>query len=373
LASFILEHLEEILVEWEAFARTLTPAADTMDSAALRDHAKQMLEAIAKDIQTEQSDRQQSLKSKGLGRGANGIETAAAAHGVLRQQVGFDLGQLVAEFRALRASVLRIWVQKEKYTDAANAYEMARFNEAIDQALAESVATYSRELTRSRDMFLAILGHDLRSPLGAISAVLHVLGQPGDAPTREKAVAAGKRSVAAMAGMVNDLLEYTRTRLGTGIPVSPAPASMDTVCKQAVGEISMVHPQTAFRYESKGSTSGVFDVDRMHQVISNLLNNAVHHGVVGKPVVLVLTGTADELTLEVTNAAPAIAPSDLQVIFEPMVQLSKEGAQPSRSTNLGLGLFIAREIVVAHGGNIEAFSSARDGTTFVVKLPARPA
>src|SRR3954471_4287870 len=96
--SFILEHLEEIVQEWEAFAKTQTPASDTMDSLALRDHAKQMLQAIAKDINTWQSEEQQTLKSQGIGPVFKGVETAAAAHGILRHAVGFDLKQLVAEF-----------------------------------------------------------------------------------------------------------------------------------------------------------------------------------------------------------------------------------------------------------------------------------
>ncbi|MEP7068898.1 MAG: histidine kinase dimerization/phospho-acceptor domain-containing protein [Usitatibacter sp.] len=173
MAGFITDHLDEIVSEWETFAKTLSPASATMDSLALRDHARQMLEAIAKDITTSQSLDQQELKSKGLGPVFNGAETAAAAHGALRHTVGFDLQQLVAEFRALRATVLRLWVINKRYEDPKSAYEIARFNEAIDQALAESVESYSRELSKSRDTFLAILGHDLRTPLSAISGALH--------------------------------------------------------------------------------------------------------------------------------------------------------------------------------------------------------
>ncbi len=369
MASFIIEHLEEIVVEWEAFAKTMTPAAATLDSLALRDHAKQMLEAIAKDIQTAQTDSEQALKSKGLGPVFVGIVTAAAAHGTLRQRIGFDLGQLVAEFRALRASVLRIWVAKKKYGDPESAYEMARFNEAIDQALAESVATYSEELTKSRDTFLGILGHDLRSPLSAVSGALHVLAKSQDENVRAKALAAGTRSVTAMGAMIRDLLEYTRTRLGKGIPIAPTAANLESVCKTAISEISLVYPQTSFRFESGGSLDGLFDVERMHQVISNLLNNAVQHGKHGIPVSLVVRGEGDKLTLQVTNEGSPIAPAHLQSIFDPLVQIPTEGEEARRPTNLGLGLFIAREIVLGHGGTIEAASSAKAGTTFTVVLP----
>jgi signal transduction histidine kinase len=369
LASFLIEHMEEIVTEWEAFARTMTPAAGTMDSLALRDHAKQMLEAIAKDIRTTQTDREQTLKSKGLGPVDDGVETAAAAHGALRHHVGFDLGQLVAEFRALRASVLRIWVAKKKYGDPESAYEMTRFNEAIDQALAESVATYSEELTKSRDTFLGMLGHDLRSPLGAVAGALHIMAHSKEENVRASALAAGTRSVAAMGAMIRDLLEYTRTRLGKGIPIVPVTANLESVCKTAISEISLVHPQTAFRFESGGALEGVFDTERMHQVISNLLNNAVQHGKRGIPVFLVVSGGSEALSFHVTNAGPPIPLAHLETIFQPLVQLPKEGEEARGSTNVGLGLFIAREIVLAHGGTIEVTSSATAGTTFTVILP----
>ena len=369
MAGFITEHLEEIVAEWEAFAKTLTPAAAAMDSTALRDHAKQMLETIAKDIQTSQTAREQVLKSKGLAPASDGIETAAAVHGVLRHHVGFDLGQLVAEFRALRASVLRIWIGKKKYGDPESAYEMARFNEAIDQSLAESVATYSEELTKSRDTFLGILGHDLRSPLSAVAGALHILANSKEENARTLAHATGKRSVAAMGAMIRDLLEYTRTRLGKGIPIAPAAESLEIVGKRAVDELSLAYPQASFRFESGGSLDGIFDAERMHQVISNLLNNAVQHGKRGRPVVLVLRGDNEALSVTVTNEGSPIATAHLQAIFDPLVQIPTEGEEARRSTNLGLGLFIAREIVLAHGGTIEATSSAKAGTTFSVLLP----
>jgi signal transduction histidine kinase len=368
LPSFIIEHLDEITAEWESFARTVSPASATMDSSALRDHVKQMLRAIAKDIETWQSNDQQELKSKGLAKPSHGVETAAASHGALRHTAGFDLSELIAEFRALRATVLRLWVEKKRYGDPASAYEMARFNEAIDQSLAESAATYSEELVKSRDTFLAILGHDLRSPLGAIAGALHILAGPTDDIARAAAMAASKRSLLAMSAMIQDLLEYTRSRLGGGIPVTPAQANLEDVCKAAVSELSLVYPQTAFRFESGGNLDGTFDSARMRQVVSNLLSNAVQHGTRGSPVSLAADGDNYNLTFRVKNRG-VIAADLLQVIFDPMVQIPSEEAGASNFTNLGLGLYIAREIVQAHRGTIHAESSPEDGTTFSVELP----
>src|ERR1700730_7884558 len=155
LSHFIIENLEEILIEWEAFARSLLPPGQVMTSLALRDHGKEILRAVAEDIESNQTQLEQAYKSKGFVPIAPGIQTAAMTHGALRHLAGFDLRQLAAEFRALRASVVRLWLKRSGDADSA-VYEMTRFNESIDQALAESISNYSAELSRSRDTFLAI-------------------------------------------------------------------------------------------------------------------------------------------------------------------------------------------------------------------------
>ena len=376
--SFIIEHLEEIIREWESFARTVSPASATLDSAGLRDHVRQMLQAIALDIQTSQTDREQYLKSRGLAPAPSSVETAAETHGALRYSAGFDLGALVAEFRALRATVLRLWINKGLYRDDTTVYELARFNEAIDQALAESVAAYSEELTKSRATFLAILGHDLRSPLGAMVGALQILSEPIDGVARIDALAEGKRSASSMSSMIGDLLEYTRARMGKGTPIVPGEANLEAVCKSAIREASFIHPQTAFRLESSGNLDGHFDSARVHQVAANLLNNAVRHGDRGSPITLTTTGDPGALLMKVRNRG-SVAADFLARIFDPLLQVPSAGLQvppggadQAHSTNMGLGLFIAREIVLAHDGTIDVTSSELEGTTFVVKLPRGP-
>src|SRR6476659_6981126 len=165
LAAFILRDTESILGEWEAFASTLFPAAASMTPLALRDHAKQILEAVAKDLSTPQTKQAQADKS--LGRALKLMEapeTAAQTHAVLRARSGFDINQLAAEYRAMRASVLRLWLVALP-PGPEEREDLMRFNEAVDQALAESVDFYSQRMEQSRNLFLGILGHDLRSPL----------------------------------------------------------------------------------------------------------------------------------------------------------------------------------------------------------------
>src|SRR4029079_7013517 len=203
LAGFINENLDSILTEWEAFALTLQPAAETATALALRNHAKEILQAMARDLERAQTDRQQADKSKGWAPNLEGKETAAAAHGALRHVVGFDLRQLAAEYRALRASVLKLWREHRSMQEDPMLTEVTRFNEAVDQALAESVARYSDEMARSRDTFLAILGHDLRSPLSAVSMSAHYLATPGKVGTDElRAVLLIKQSALTMNLMI---------------------------------------------------------------------------------------------------------------------------------------------------------------------------
>lgn len=375
LARFITENLEDILVEWEAFALSLLSNGQKMTSLALRDHASQILKAIAEDIETGQSDMEQAYKSKGFVPIAEATRTAAMTHGALRYLAGFDLRQLAAEFRALRASVLRLWLKRGVQDDTAF-YQMTRFNESIDQALAESIANYSDEVARSRDTFLAILGHDLRSPLSAIANSSLYLGAPGLLPRGAPLEAVGRinRSAAKMASMIKDLLEYTRTRLGRAIPISPEAASMEKICNLALDEIRAAHPERAFRLETSGNLEGSFDSERLQQVLSNLLSNAVRHGDRNQPITLSARGAPDKISVQVKNYGRTIPPDQLQVIFNPLVQIPSalvdEDSGPS--TSLGLGLYIAHEIVTMHGGTIVAESTEEDGTVFSAWLPRVP-
>jgi signal transduction histidine kinase len=168
LSKFIVQNMERILQEWEAFAASLLPAAAEMTPLALRNHAQYILEAVAKDLTVPQTRHAQSEKSKGrAAQEAGAPETAAQTHAVLRARSGFDINQLVAEYRALRASVLRLWIDTGPLEESS-VDDIIRFNEAIDQAIAESVGHFHTQVERTRNLLLGMLGHDMRSPLNAI-------------------------------------------------------------------------------------------------------------------------------------------------------------------------------------------------------------
>ena len=372
LSQFLKEQTEDILVEWEAFAKTLEPAAILMTSAALRDHAHQIIEAIALDIESLQSEAQQTAKSHGDAP-LKFSKSAASIHGTLREVSGFSLVQLTAEFRALRASVLRLWLPHVGAFNQEVHEELVRFNEAVDQALAESALTFSEHTDQTRERFLAILGHDLRTPLHAISMTGSLLvrskSADGNAETGKRLL----RSAATMSTMVNDLLEYSRSQLGGKMPMAPLPSDMGDIAQAALHDAATAHPDCAFDLHLNGDLSGVFDDVRLQQVIVNLLTNAAQYRARGTGVSLHVVGERDDVAISVTNLGPAIPAEALKTIFSAMVQLPVDGEQPGRPrTSLGLGLFIARETALAHGGSIQVTSSDAHGTTFTVRIPREP-
>jgi signal transduction histidine kinase len=263
LSQFIEQNVETIVTEWEAFARATMEPAQTMSRLALRDHASQILLAIAKDLRQPQTENERHLKSQGLAK-PDASETSAATHGVLRQLVGFDLVQLAAEYRAVRATVLRLWKQVPKVIDANVVEDVARFNEAVDQALAESIASYSERVAHSRDTFLAVLGHDLRSPLSAVTSALQLLGDSrSQDQQKNRALQIAKRSAASMRQMIIDLLEYTRTRLGQGIEIVAEVGDLAGLCRDVVEEVDgkfgssicCAHSRAAHRTVRRGANA----------------------------------------------------------------------------------------------------------------------
>lgn len=369
LSFFINQNMETILIEWESFARSLAPAAAEMTDLALRDHAEQILREVAKQIEIQQSAHQESEKSKGLA--PDEPESGASVHGTLRHESGFTMVHLIAEYRALRATVLRLWLPHVAQVTKATTHDMLRFNEAIDQAVAESTVRFTEQTARTQDMFLAILGHDLRTPLAAMAMAGDYLAMPnvGTPQTSEVGMRV-KRSAATMRSMVNDLLEYARTQLGNGIPIARQPTDVEDVCKAAVDDVRIAHPDSVIELRISGTLTGSMDSARLQQALTNLLTNAVQYRAKEHPIMVSAVGEHDEIIIQVQNHGPVIPADSLQAIFNPLVQLSGDGHQEGRpSTSLGLGLFIAREITQAHDGTITAESSEEAGTTFTIRLP----
>lgn len=375
LSIFLTTHLETILCEWEVFAKTLFPVFPVPLTHVLRDHAEEMLLEIALDIERPQTAQQQAQKSKGYLHQEVDNKSAASLHGELRYFTGFTLLQLTSEYRALRATVFRLWLPHMAPFSSDVASDMMRFNEALDQAIAESVITFSASVERTRDTFLAMLGHDLRTPLAVMSMAGSYLTNPGvGTEDTRKMGARVARSNANMTSMVNDLMEYGRTQLGGGIPLTLRRESLGDICQLALDEAQAGHPECPFVLEAEGELSGSFDAARLQQVLSNLLNNAARYRTGSRPITIMASGDAATVTVAVHNHGNVIPAQLLQAIFDPLVQLAALDTEHKGlpASSMGLGLFIAREITSAHGGTISAESDARSGTVFNVKLPRTP-
>ncbi|MDF0501445.1 sensor histidine kinase [Burkholderia cenocepacia] len=368
LADFIVRDMEPILVQWEAFAATLLPAARSMDSRGLRDHARQILEAVAKDLRTPQTREEQHEKS--LGRVRESVhtpETAAQTHAVLRARRGFNINQLAAEYRALRASVLRLWID-ECQPSAPHLDDMIRFNEAIDQALAESVAFFTAQVEQARDLLLGMLGHDMRTPLQTIQVTASHLAALNAGEEISDAAARLIRSGSRMQGLLDDLCDFNRSQLGLGISVVPRNVDLAHVLANVIDELQAIHPNREIKVDASGDLQGNWDDQRLQQLISNLVSNAVKYGAPDTPVRVAVKSDDREVHLEVGNDGDAIDPLVLDRIFDPLQRGVDQSERTDEDVGLGLGLYIASEITKAHHGRIDVRSDQTE-TVFAVHLP----
>jgi PAS domain S-box-containing protein len=222
-----------------------------------------------------------------------------------------------------------------------------------------------------RDQVIGILGHDLRNPLGAVRALAALLQRRGDLPDSARAaVAEIDRAGERMLEMIRTLLDFATSRFTGGLPIAPVAADLRAVCRIAVDELRAASPGRRIELDVRGDATGAWDPARVAQVVSNLVANALEHGARNTPVRVRVRGGPDTVVLEVRNDGPVI-PGELRaVMFEPFCRGSSR-RDASSARGLGLGLFIAREIVRAHGGTIEVESSPQRGTTFRVRLPRR--
>ncbi|HEY1329070.1 MAG TPA: sensor histidine kinase [Casimicrobiaceae bacterium] len=370
LSQFIAENIERILQNWEDFARSLERGRD-MSITALRDDAERMLRFVIVDMEREQSAQQQFDKSTGRGPQLPlGQHSAAHDHGLGRALEHFTLAELVSEYRALRASVTRMWLDEAAPT-RDNVLQLVRFNEAIDQILAEAVSRFSEKLDMDADLLTASVGHDLRNPLNAIITVAQILARGPDSSAAQGAAAQIERSAMRIASMLGELQDFTRTRLGASISYKLQRCNVAEICNAAVAEVAATHRTHQIVCECTGDTWVIADRLRIAQVISNLVANAVQHGARGGTVKVHVAGEPEHIRIEVHNTGTPIQAPHLREIFEPLYQIQRgEGHDPG---SLGLGLYIARRIVIAHGGTIEVTSTQTAGTTFVIQLPRKAA
>jgi two-component system, sensor histidine kinase and response regulator len=222
-----------------------------------------------------------------------------------------------------------------------------------------------RETLRLNEELVAVVGHDLRSPLGAILMTADLLDESRD-PLALQAAALLRSSGSRMRQIIDEILDLSRARLAGGIPVTPRPVDLAPLTRKVISELQTTHPTRTINLRTKGNTRGEWDGPRLEQVGSNLIGDALRHGALGTAVEVAIDGSARErVELSVHNAGH-IPPELLRRVFEPFQQ---RGDQRTRAEGLGLGLYIVQQIAFAHGGDVTIDSTGAGGTTFRVTLP----
>lgn len=241
-----------------------------------------------------------------------------------------------------------------------------------DQAALALEKTYLDEIGVFRERLMGIVGHDLRAPLSTVMMAADLLllrdglGEPETALARKIT-----HSAATAMRLIDQLLDLTRSRLGGGIAIECTVFQFDEVCRQVIAETELTTPDRPLEVDMRGDLTGVWDRDRMYQLVSNLVGNAIQHGEPRSPIALRIAAGETDIVIEIANRGIPIPPEILPFIFDAFRQGRTNRAH--RKRGLGLGLFIAQEIARSHGGLITVTSSEGEGTTFRVRLPRRAA
>jgi PAS domain S-box-containing protein len=262
--------------------------------------------------------------------------------------------------------ITAIWDERDQLRGFAKVTrDLTERRRSEDELAAEARRRLEAETqTRFAEMFVGILGHDLRNPLNAISMGVNLVKRRGTAEPRilDRILNSSQR----ISNMIDQLLDLTRTRLAGGIPIEKRLANLRRVVADAIEELQLVHHDREIRFEKGAEIEGFWDEDRLAQVVSNLVGNALEHGDPNRPVTVRLWVAADAVRLAVHSFGPPIPPEILPVIFDPY---RRYPVRNERSKGLGLGLFITQQIVAAHGGRLDCQSTDVEGTTMTAFLP----
>ncbi len=241
--------------------------------------------------------------------------------------------------------------------------ELKRAHRALEQKLEEQ-----REIEQLRERLLGIVGHDLRTPLTAIMATAErLIRRKSLTQADARIVSPILRSAKRMERMISQILDFTRIRLGGGFEIYPVPTDLVQVCREIISECVEASPEREIAFTGPDAVHGVWDRDRLCEVVSNLLGNALQHGAPDGRVEIELTASPGESVLRVRNRGKPIPGDILPFIFDPFrrARATREDTKPD---SVGLGLFITKEIVSSHGGTMDVESSD-DATVFAVRLP----
>ncbi|MFY1889113.1 sensor histidine kinase [Achromobacter xylosoxidans] len=371
LADFIEANLEALIDDWAEYAMVLNQGKHRLTAVELRNSGAELLTRVAANMRQAQTPLQQRQKSHGAKREQDSaFDTVSMLHADDRLSQGFGINEVLAEYRALRASVLRRW-EHSALAGPQAFQEMIRFNEAIDQGLTESVRQFSERTERIRDLFAGVLAHDLRSPLGVLLNSAEILSRDRNlSPASIRATSYVQRSAVRMKWMIDDLLVFARTRLGSVLPVALSEQDLARICRHAAEEIGALYPEAVIRVECPENLIVRCDPGRIGQLLFNLLSNAARYGA-GEIELTAMAEPAGWVWLEVANEGPPIPRRALPTLFDPLTRASSATGRTGMAAGIGLGLYICRCIATAHQGVIDV-RSGEDRTVFTLRMPVAP-
>lgn len=345
---------QELVTAWEQLVRASLPELNKLDRSALVDHLPEFLDGLARWIDGD------------MGAARSAFETLADGHAVQRLGYGINLETVTAEYALLRSALLHECMSVPT-TDSVRD-PLMRLNEGMDQAVNEAVKRYTRRRDEVRDRFIGILAHDLRNPLNTIvvAAGRVVTMSSGPDDKLHKAATMIMRSSERMARMIHDVIEFAREHMGGGIPVELKPCNLGDAIAEIVQEVQSSHPKREIELSTSGDLDGHWDRDRVLQAMSNLIGNAIEHGI--DPIRVRVEETPDRraIVTTVSNRGRVIPAEELATLFDPF-----KNRDASRTAGLGLGLYIVRAIALAHGAQCRV-SSDDEGTRFVITWPRTP-
>lgn len=352
LAQFLRSHREQIMREWEQRTFQL-PSSRGLSREGRRDHVPHLLDAMADAI--ERGDT--STVS---------LEQLPLLHADHRLAQDYGLREVVAEYRLLRRVVLDVYAAQSKDMSEealARLPPLIMFNENIDHAVTDAVDHYMLQRERTREYFVGMLSHDLRDPLNAIVVGAEMLLlRDGCDDTGRQTLERMRANAARMARLIADMLDVTRSRLGGGLPITPAPADLGRIVCDTVDELSGGQPGRRLECHlppDGADLSGQWDAMRIGQAVSNLVANALKHG--EDPIRVTAAGHGENVVLEVASRGEI--PVEMQArVFEPF-------QTRDASAGSGLGLYIVSEIARVHGGDLRLVPDTPGETRFRLELP----
>lgn len=364
LAEVLRAQRDTILDAWERAVKAdpSLHGASHVPEAHLRDYVPGLLDTLIEALERRRENERAAA--------AHALTSKLIPHSHARERLhqGYSLGGMLRELAHLRAQIVTVvWSRAlASKPEDVDLHELEFLHGALDEYMTVSAVEMEGAARLERERIVAVLGHDLRTPLNAVKMAGSLIAR-GQMPDQHPIFAAKIVSAAdRMNRMISDLLDFASARSGS-LKIDRTKVDLGAVCQQVVDELRLANRDRVIAFDADGSPAlGEWDAERIAQVIANLGANAIKYSPVESTVHIRLRGLDDCVDIAVHNAGEPIPEEEQREIFAPF---RRGSAQTQGESGLGLGLFIAQEMVRAHGGHIEVQSDAQHGTTFKVCLP----